>query len=71
MPRRRPHRDTRPSWDAPFLPCIRNYHMGDGSTRIEVDPVYESRYRAHLLEVTPQPTYAFDPTYHLRRKPPR
>jgi hypothetical protein len=69
MPRRRKHSDHRHHFDAPFLPCIRDYRMGDGSRKSEVDPEYESRYREHLMQTTPHPTWKSDPTYHMKWKP--
>ena len=70
MPRRpHRHRDPRPSWDTPFLPCVRDYRMGDGSRKTEVDADYERRYREMLMQTTPQPSWRIDPTYDLRRKP--
>lgn len=62
--------DTRPSWRDPNLPCIRRYRMSDGTTRTDVDPDYERRYREMLVS-TPdpaQPNHTDDPTYNLRRK---
>lgn len=41
--------------------------MADGSTVFEVDPTYESRYRAHLMATTSHPTFHNDPTYNLRK----
>ena len=72
MPRRRRprhHRDPRPSWDAPFLPCPRDYHMPDGTRRTEVTEDYERRYRAHLMDSTPPYNFRLDPTYDMKRKP--
>jgi hypothetical protein len=70
MPRRpHRHRDSRPSWDTPFLHCVRDYRMGDGTRRTEIDPDYERRYREHLLQTTQAPSWHHDPTYSLRRKP--
>lgn len=60
--------DPRPSWNMKHLPCIRNYLMKDGNRLIEVDPDYESRYRAHLLSTAVQPDWRTDPTYNLNRK---
>lgn len=65
---RRPLLDTRPDWRDPDLPCIRNYRMPNGTLRTEVDPDYESRYRAHMIEAAEQPDWRRDPTYNLRRK---
>ncbi len=68
MPRnRRKHRDSRPSWDHPFLPCIRNYTMADGQRKTEVDPDYESRYRQHRMDTDTTPSWRFDPTYDMRK----
>ena len=68
MPRRpRRHRDSRPAWDTPFLPCIRSYRMGDGTRRTEVDPDYERRYREMLMQTTTALSWRIDPTYNLRK----
>ena len=49
MTRRRPlPPDTRLDWRDPEMPVLRKYRMGDGSTRIIVDPDYEYRYREML-----------------------
>ena len=64
--------DTRPNWRDPAMPVIRNYRMGDGTTKTEVDPDYERRYREHLIASAPPqdfPHYKDDPTYHMKRKP--
>lgn len=66
---RRP--DNRLNWRDPSMPVIRDYLMADGSRRTVVDPTYERRYRAHLIESTDHPTYNNDPTYNLRRKDKR
>jgi hypothetical protein len=63
---RRP--DLRPRWSDPNLPAIRDYHMPDGSRKVEVDPDYERRYREHMVATAAQPDYKHDPTYDLRRK---
>jgi hypothetical protein len=47
----------------------RTYRMPDGSTPTEIDPDYERRYRAHMIEASPQPDWRRDPTYDLKRKP--
>lgn len=68
MTKRRPSPDTRPHWSDPDLPAIRNYKMGDGTTKTEVDPDYEAKYRKHLLQTSPEPDYKHDPTYELRKR---
>jgi len=65
--RRRLPPDTRPNWRDPNLPCIRRYRMADGTTKTEVDPDYERRYREFLLADSSQPDYRSDPTYNLRK----
>lgn len=59
---------TKLNWRDPSMPVIRSYKMRDGSTRTEVDPDYERRYRAHMMESTEQPKFRDDPTYEMRRK---
>jgi hypothetical protein len=66
MKRLRP--DLRPSWRDPNLPCIRDYRMGDGSRKIEVDQDYERRYREMLMETSAHPSYRNDPTYDLKKQ---
>ena len=66
MPRRPPI-DTRPSWRDPNLPCIRDYRMGNGEIRTEIDPNYEHRYREYLLESTNHISWRNDPTYDLKK----
>jgi hypothetical protein len=68
MKRQPPRPDTRPDWRDPNLPVIRDYRMGDGSRKTEVDPDYEHRYREHMMSAAPHPDYKRDPTYNLRRK---
>ena len=58
-------RDTRPSWHNP--PVIRNYRMGDGSVKTEVDPDYERRYREMLMQTSAHPSWKADPTYNLKK----
>lgn len=55
-------------WRDPSMPVIRSYKMRDGSTKSEVDPDYESRYREHMMTAAEQPGYREDPTYNMRRK---
>jgi len=71
MKRKRLPPDTRPNWRDPNMPVIRRYRMGDGTTKTEVDPDYERRYREFLLHDSNQPDYHRDPTYNLRRKDKR
>lgn len=59
---------TKPDWRDPNMPVIRNYRMADGSRKVEVDPDYEHRYRAHMMSAAEQPYYRDDPTYNLNRK---
>jgi hypothetical protein len=66
MKRLRP--DLRPSWRDPNLPCIRDYRMGDGTRKIEVDQDYERRYREMLMETSAHPSYRNDPTYDLKKQ---
>jgi hypothetical protein len=67
MRRRKLPPDTRPDWRDPDMPVIRRYRMGNGTTRTEVDPDYERRYREMLMETAVQPHYTDDPTYNLRK----
>lgn len=69
MPKRRrpPPPDTRPNWRDPNLPCIRDYRMGNGERKIEIDPDYEHRYRAHMMEAAPHPSWRNDPTYNMKK----
>lgn len=60
--------DLRLSHHDPAMPVIRDYVMADGTTRTEVDPDYESRYRAHLIANAPHPDWKNDPTYNMKRK---
>ena len=55
-------------WRSPSMPVIRSYRMPNGQLVTEVDPDYESRYRAHLLSTAAQPSWREDPTYNLMRK---
>lgn len=59
---------NRPDWRDPDMPVQRDYRMGNGERKTEVDPAYESRYRAHLLSTSVQPGWREDPTYELKRK---
>lgn len=59
----------RPMWNDPALPCIRAYRFGDGTTKTEIDPDYERRYRQHQIETSAHPGWKDDPTYNLRKKP--
>lgn len=65
---KRPRPDTRPKWNDPDLLVIRDYKMRNGERIIEVDPDYERRYRAHMVEQSEQVPWRYDPTYNLRRK---
>ena len=56
-------------WRDPFMSVHRDYRMPSGERMTEIDPDYERRYRAHLMETSAQPSYREDPTYNLRRKP--
>lgn len=60
--------DHRPSWRDPNLPCIRNYRMGDGTTKTEVDQDYEHRYREMLMETSDALHWRNDPTYNLKKQ---
>lgn len=66
MKRLRP--DRRPRWNDPDLPCVRDYRMADGTRKQEVDPSYEQRYRAHMVQSSDTPSWRDDPTYNLRRR---
>lgn len=59
--------DLRPKSTSPNLPCIRDYRMGDGTTRTEIDPDYERRYRGHLMQTSAHPGWRQDPTYEMKR----
>lgn len=64
---RRP--DHRPDWRDPNMPVMRDYLMGDGSTKTVVDQDYERRYREMLIETdTTHPSYKLDPTYNLKKQ---
>lgn len=67
MTRRLPP-DTRPSWRDPNMPVLRRYKMADGTTRTDIDPDYEHRYREFLIETSSEPEWDRDPTYDMRRK---
>jgi hypothetical protein len=60
--------DRRPSWRDPNMPVIRDYRMGDGTTKVVVDPNYERRYREMLMETSAHPNYKLDPTYDLKKQ---
>lgn len=49
------------------MPVLRDYKMGDGTTKHVVDPEYERQFREMLMESTPHPNYKLDPTYHMRK----
>jgi hypothetical protein len=66
MKHRRP--DHRLSWRDPNMPVLRDYVMGDGSVKYIVDPDYEHRYRAMLMETSAHPSYKLDPTYDLKKQ---
>jgi hypothetical protein len=51
------------------MPVLRDYIMGDGSTKNVVDQDYERRYRDMLLSTDNiHPSYKQDPTYDLKRQ---
>jgi hypothetical protein len=50
------------------MPVLREYRMADGSTKEIVDPDYEQRYRAHLMDTNHAPNWRNDPTYHMSKK---
>lgn len=54
-------------WRDPLMPVIRSYRMPDGTTRTEVDPDYERRYREHMMSAGVQPGFRDDPTYDMKR----
>ncbi len=60
--------DLRLNHRDPAMPVIRPYVMADGTKREIVDPEYESRYRAHLIDHAPYPDWKSDPTYNMNRK---
>lgn len=68
MRRRRLGPDLRPNWRDPEMPVMRDYKMGDGTTKTLVDPDYERRYREFLMSISEQPKYDDDPTYHLKKQ---
>lgn len=65
--RRRTSIDLRPKASDQNLPCIRDYRMGDGSHRTEVDPDYERRYREMLMQTSAHPIWKNDPTYDMKK----
>lgn len=70
MPRKRslPSPDLRPNWRDPAMPVNRDYRMGDGLVKTVVDPDYEHRYRAHMMEAAPHPHWKDDPSYNWSKK---
>lgn len=68
MRRRKPTTDTRLNWRDTSMPVIRDYRMIDGSKKTIVDPDYERRYRAHMIETAPFENWRNDPTYELRKR---
>jgi hypothetical protein len=61
--------DHRLSWRDPNMPVLRDYIMGDGSTKNVVDQDYERRYRDMLLSTDSiHPSYKQDPTYDLKKQ---
>lgn len=68
MKRQPPRPDLRPNWRDPAMPVMRDYKMSDGTIRTLVDPDYEARYRAHMMESAPHPHYTKDPTYYMRKE---
>lgn len=67
MKRRAPP-DTRPRWNDPALPCIREYRFANGKVLTEVDPDYERRYREHMMEAAAHPRWDQDEIYYARKK---
>lgn len=66
MKRKRP--DTRLDWRDPQMPVLRDYRMGNGERKTVVDPDYEQRYRAMLMQSNNAIPYTRDPTYDMKRK---
>lgn len=66
--RRKQPPDTRPDWRDPNMPVLRDYKMIDGSKKEIVDPDYERRYRAHMIDAAPHENWRNDPTYNIRRR---
>jgi hypothetical protein len=66
MKRSRP--DHRLSWRDPNMPVLRDYIMGDGSTKHVVDPDYERRYREMLMQTSAHPSHKDDDTYDLKKQ---
>lgn len=56
------------NWRDTEMAVVRDYRMPSGERKTEIDPDYESRYRAHLLSTAVQPDWRADPTYNLNRK---
>jgi len=54
---------VKPDWRDPNMPVLRNYRFANGETREWVDPDYERRYREHMMQSSPQPSWRDDPTY--------
>jgi hypothetical protein len=50
------------------MPVMRDYRMGDGSTKTVVDQDYERRYREMLMETTNHTPWHLDPTYDLKKQ---
>lgn len=67
MKRSRRH-DNRLDWRDPNMLVMRDYLMGDGSTKTIVDQDYERRYREMLMETSAHPSYKLDPTYDLKKQ---
>jgi len=65
---RRPRPRPRLDWRDPNMPVIRDYKMADGTTKTEVDPDYERRYREYRVQTSTEPSFRHDPTYNARRK---
>lgn len=65
--KRKPLPNTRLDWRDPEMPVVRQYKMADGTTRTEIDPDYERRYREFLVSSSPNPHFDADPTYNLRK----
>ncbi len=60
-------RDYTQDWRNPFMPVYRDYRMGNGEAKTEIDPDYERRYREHLMASSAHPGWREDPTYNLRK----
>lgn len=66
MPRRPPP-DLRPNWRDPAMPVMRDYKMGDGSTKTIVNPEYERQWREICMKMNQAPEWRNDPTYNMRK----